>query len=55
MSIFGAGQTFLQLAAQQFAVDVQDSHTSSHPYIWLDEHTLALLDNPASDLSILSI
>jgi hypothetical protein len=52
MSIFDAGKTFLQLAAQQLTVDVQESHTSSHPDIWLDEHTLTLLNNPATDLSI---
>jgi hypothetical protein len=49
MSIFDA---FLQLAAQQLTVDVQESHTSSHPDIWLDEHTLTLLNNPATELSI---
>jgi hypothetical protein len=52
MSIFDTGKTFLQLAAQQLTFDVQESHTSSHPDIWLDEHTLTLLDNPATDLSI---
>jgi hypothetical protein len=52
MSIFDCGQEFLQLAAQQLVVDVQESPTSSHPDIWLDEHTLELLNNPTRFISL---